>query len=73
SFKGLLVDPCIPKAWEGFEVVRKWRGAVYRITVKNPEHVSKGVKNLTVDGKVVEGNIAPIFTVGEHKVEVVLG
>jgi len=73
SFQGLIVDPCIPKAWDGFEVVRKWRGATYRIVVRNPGHVSKGVKSFSVDGKAVEGNVAPVFACGEHTVEVVLG
>jgi cellobiose phosphorylase len=67
------VDPCIPTKWDGFEITRKWRGATYEITVKNPSHVSKGVKSMVVDGKAVEGNVAPIFTSGVHKVEVVLG
>jgi cellobiose phosphorylase len=73
SFQGLIVDPCIPKAWDGFEVVRKWRGATYRIVVRNPGHVSKGVKSFSVDGKAIEGNVAPIFACGEHTVEAVLG
>jgi len=73
SFQGLIVDPCIPKAWDGFEVVRKWRGATYRIVVRNPGHVSKGVKSFSVDGKAVGGNVAPIFACGEHTVEAVLG
>jgi cellobiose phosphorylase len=73
SFDGLVVDPCIPTKWDGFEISRKWRGATYEITVKNPSHVSKGVKSMVVDGKSVEGNVAPVFTSGVHKVEVVLG
>lgn len=70
---GLRVDPCIPKAWDGFSVTRKFRGAEYKITVKNPSHVTKGVKEMTVDGKKVEGNLAPVFTSGSHTVEVVMG
>ena len=73
SFQGLIVDPCIPKAWDSFEVSRLWRGATYKITVKNPTHISKGVKSMKVDGKSVEGNIAPVFTSGEHSVEVIMG
>jgi cellobiose phosphorylase len=73
SFDGLVVDPCIPKAWGEFEVSRKFRGAVYQISVKNPSNVSKGVKSMVVDGKPVAGNVAPIFTSGTHTVEVVLG
>lgn len=73
SLVGLVVDPCIPKGWDGFEMTRKWRGATYKISVKNPSHVSKGVKSMVVDGKAVQGNVAPMFTSGEHTVEVVLG
>ncbi len=36
-FGGLLVDPCVPADWEGFQMTRVWRGAEYRITVKNPD------------------------------------
>jgi len=50
SLDGLVVDPCIPRAWDGFEVRREWRGAVYLIEVTNPDHVSRGVAALTVDG-----------------------
>ena len=73
SLDGLVVDPCIPKTWDSFEMTRKWRGATYRISVKNPKGVHKGVASMTVDGKKVDGNVAPIFTSGEHTVEVVLG
>lgn len=59
SFDGLVVDPSIPKDWDGFEVRREWRGAVYNIEVKNPSHVSKGVVSVTVDGVEVDA-AAPI-------------
>jgi len=71
---GLEINPCIPKAWDGFTAVRKFRNATYEITVKNPEHVSKGVVEMTVDGKKTEGNIVPLFNDGQkHTVEVILG
>jgi len=60
---GLTVDPCIPDTWKGFEVVRKWRGAEYRITVVNPNGVQKGVKELRVNGAVVTGPV-PIHPAG---------
>ncbi|WP_066461983.1 GH36-type glycosyl hydrolase domain-containing protein [Sanguibacter suarezii] len=50
SLDGLIVDPAIPTAWDGFEMRREWRGAVYQIEVRNPEHVSSGVVSITVDG-----------------------
>ncbi len=68
----LLIDPCIPPEWEGFSVTRNWRGAIYQIQVKNPEHVMKGVKKLTVDGKEVKK--IPAFLAGTiHQVEAVMG
>ncbi|VGO14514.1 Cellobiose phosphorylase [Pontiella desulfatans] len=70
---GLEINPCIPKAWDGFKVVRKFRGATYRIEVENPEHISKGVASVVVDGEPVEGNVVPVFDGGEHSVEVLMG
>ncbi len=49
DFDELIVDPCIPETWDGFEVKRIWRGAVYHIRVENPCHVSKGVKQIRVN------------------------
>jgi cellobiose phosphorylase len=73
DYDGLIIDPSIPKDWSGFKASRMFRGAKYNITVKNPNNVCKGVKSLTVNGKVVEGNKIPLFDGGECEVEVVLG
>ena len=50
TFDGLIVDPCVPADWKGFEVKRQWREARYNITVKNPDGVQKGVKSVTLNG-----------------------
>lgn len=74
DFNGLKVEPCIPTAWDGFEITRVFRGDTYVIQINNPDHVSKGVKSMTVDGIAVEGNIiAPFGDGGVHKVVVTLG
>ena len=74
SWDGLSVDPCIPKEWDGFKVTRAYRGATYEITFTNPNHVSKGVSSVIVDGNVIEGNVLPVFGDGKvHAVEVVMG
>ena len=53
---------------------REFRGAIYNIEVRNPEHVSKGVKEITVDGEKIEGNIVSILEKGrESQVIVTLG
>ena len=72
--EGLFVDPTIPAEWQGFKVKRTFRNAIYLINVENPNHVSKGVKSLLVDGNPIAGQLIPIFQDGqEHSVEVVLG
>jgi len=74
EFDGLRVDPSIPSAWDGFTATRQFRGDTYEITIKNPNHVCKGVKSLTVDGTAVDGCIVPVCGDGKtHKVEVTLG
>ena len=70
----LVVDPCIPAAWDGFTVSRRFRGATYAITVHNPEHVCRGVREMRVDGRALDGNRLPLFGDGlTHPVEVFLG
>ena len=74
EFEGLKIEPCIPKAWDGYSISRLFRGATYSIDIKNPNHVSTGVKKIVVDGKEINGIIVPVFGDGkEHKVEVVMG
>jgi cellobiose phosphorylase len=73
EYDGLQVDPSIPKDWDGFTVIREFRGDRYQISVKNPNHKSTGVKRLLVDGKKIEGNIIPYFGDKKlHQVEAIL-
>jgi N,N'-diacetylchitobiose phosphorylase len=73
TYDGLVIDPCIPSEWEGFEVTRKWRGAVYNIKVKNPDNVEKGVKSITLNGQKT-GNPVPIQSEGSvNEIEIELG
>lgn len=72
DYDRLVVDPCIPKNWDGFKATRVFRGATYEIEVKNPDHVCKGIKQILVDGKPADA--IRIFSKGsKHKVTVVLG
>jgi cellobiose phosphorylase len=59
DYQGLRIGPCIPKSWPGFSVVRRYRGTEYRISVKNPAGLSRGVKRVRVDGRDVPGNLIP--------------
>lgn len=74
TYAGLMIAPCIPAAWDGFQASRRFRGAVYEIAVENPQHVCCGVQSITVDGRHIEGNILPAFADGRaHRVRVTLG
>ena len=41
-----MVDPCLPSELKGFEVTRRYRGAVYHITVKNPDGSVVVIRNV---------------------------
>ena len=73
TYDGLIIDPCIPPEWEHFHVTRKFRDSTYHITVRNPEKKMKGVKAITLNGKLLSDNMIPIQPPGsECKVEVIL-
>jgi N,N'-diacetylchitobiose phosphorylase len=72
GYDELTVDPCIPRGWDGFYVQRVWRGGTYCITVTNPNHVSKGVKEITVNGERTD-RILPVPEGTRAEVRVVMG
>jgi cyclic beta-1,2-glucan synthetase len=71
----LEIDPCIPRAWPGFEIAFRYRSARYAITVQNPRGVSRGVSSVEVDGIAVAGDvgITLVDDATTHRVRVVLG
>nr|MDO8132996.1 hypothetical protein [Candidatus Njordarchaeum guaymaensis] len=74
QYRGLLVDPCIPKYWTEFEITRHFRNSIYEVRVSNPDRVSKGIKDVTVDGKKLKTSLIPPFTDGKrHTVLIAMG
>jgi cyclic beta-1,2-glucan synthetase len=70
----LVVNPCIPKRWPGFEIVYRLGETCYQIRVENPQEVQRGVKQVFLDGKELRDGRIPILKDGlEHEVRVVLG
>ncbi|MDI6401253.1 hypothetical protein QLX67_04545, partial [Balneolaceae bacterium ANBcel3] len=59
GFDGLCIDPCFPSDWKGFKISRRFRGALYDITVKNPNGKMKGVTEMRLNGEKLAGNILP--------------
>ncbi|MDX1286115.1 MAG: glycosyl transferase, partial [Draconibacterium sp.] len=73
DYDGLIINPCIPKDWSNFSIQRKFRGTKYKIEVQNPHKVSKGVKELWIDGIQHNGNKIPFIDNEECVVKVILG
>jgi N,N'-diacetylchitobiose phosphorylase len=73
SFDGMIIDPCIPDDWREFEVMRKWRGATFDITVKNPNGVQKGIQAITLNGEPVGCPIPPQEVGSVNEIVVMMG
>lgn len=82
TYKGLLIDPCIPKDWPSYRISRRFRGKVYHIAVSNPQGVNKGVAVIKIEGRPISGCVIdlsdPDITAlcdgkAEVAVEVVMG
>jgi len=74
EFGGLLIDPCLPRGWKEAKIRRPFRGAVYEVTIHNPEGVCSGVKKITVDGVEQASPLIKPHQDGKlHRVEVFLG
>ena len=58
DFDGLVVDPCLSDDMDKVNIVRKFRGATYNITIENSGS-HRRVSSLLVNGNVIEGNIIP--------------
>jgi len=46
----LIIDPCIPRSWSGFEIVYRHGNSIYRLAIENPSGVSRGVIGVVLDG-----------------------
>jgi cellobiose phosphorylase len=59
DYTGLRIDPCIPSDWKEISISRKFRGKNFQIVIRNPNCVQKGVRQITVNGKEIQGNLIP--------------
>ncbi|MEG1699433.1 MAG: N,N'-diacetylchitobiose phosphorylase, partial [Oscillospiraceae bacterium] len=72
NFDSLDINPCIPAVWDGFSLTRVFRDATYDITVKNPQHVCKGVVKILLNGNPVSA--LPILKKGtKGSVTIIMG
>jgi len=52
----ISIDPCIPRKWTGYTITYKYLETTYEIQVSNPNGVTKGVSEVSLDGKVLKEN-----------------
>ncbi len=70
---GLRLNPCLPPGFTSYRMVRRFRDAVYHITVDNPEDRRTGTPQITVDDEAVDGPVIPLQPAGaECRVQVTL-
>ncbi len=70
----IVIDPCIPKDWEGYFIEYKHGKSKYNISIKNPDKVNKNVKYIAIDGNKNNSNKLKLIDDNkEHDVEVILG
>jgi cyclic beta-1,2-glucan synthetase len=70
----LVLDPCIPRAWPGFQIRFRYHSARYEIRVENPKGVMRGVAHVELDGAPLDGAAITLLDDGAtHQVRVVLG
>jgi cyclic beta-1,2-glucan synthetase len=72
--KTLQIDPVIPPAWDGFEIKYKYGQSLYLIQVDNPDHISRNVRQIHLDGQPLrDGSIPLVDDQREHQVVVTMG
>jgi cellobiose phosphorylase len=77
----LVIDPCLPTAWPGYEIVFRHRSTgntitCYEIRVENPRRVNGGVISVVLDDVEIANGGARIPLVGDggiHRVRVEIG
>jgi cyclic beta-1,2-glucan synthetase len=70
----ILIDPCIPRWWQEYEITYRRGKSTYRIRVENPQALSRGVAAIEVDGVEQAPGAFRLDDDGQtHTVRVVLG
>jgi len=72
--KRLVINPCIPEYWDGYNVVYNYSGTIYNIKVSNPQNVCRGVKSITLDGKDIgKDGVELVDDKKSHEILVLMG
>src|SRR5690606_4958311 len=56
----IRIDPSIPADWPGYELWVNLDGARYHVQVENPQRVSRGVRQVFLDGQPLRDALVPL-------------
>jgi cellobiose phosphorylase len=68
DYDGIIIDPCIPDSWDGFEMTRNYRGTQCHLTVGKRPTADAKVTALIVDGQQIAGNFLPAELLENKKI-----
>lgn len=69
----LKIECAIPREWDGFKVIYRYQTSTYNVNVTNPNHVSGGKTQITLDGEVLSSEEIPLINDGKnHIVDIVI-
>jgi len=72
--KALKINPCIPPHWPGFKVDYRFGTTHYKISVENPHNVSRGIRQVLLDGNPLPDKLIQLVDDGQqHAVHVLMG
>jgi cellobiose phosphorylase len=72
--QALRINPCIPKSWASCQVSYCDGETTFQIRVDSASGANRGVRQVTLDGKVLPGNEIPLLGDGrQHQVQVLMG
>ncbi len=72
----LRLNPCIPRAWSGYEITYKHGSSRYHIAVENPHGVNRGIVRASLDEREIPGTPCDISLTDDgtyHYVRITLG
>jgi cyclic beta-1,2-glucan synthetase len=72
----LSIDPCIPRAWSGFEITYQHGSSSYHIAVDNPHGVCRGIVRASLDDHEISASGCGITLVDDgtdHRARITLG
>ncbi len=70
----LQINPCIPTNWPGYHFTYRFGRTSYLVQVDNPERITCGVRQVTLNGVPLHDNLIPLADDGlPHEVCVLMG